>query len=51
MIMLGDRFEATGHYSTSCVGAPDAQAAESGAKLWKRVVVLVKKLKNLTRCK
>jgi NAD(P)H dehydrogenase (quinone) len=46
MIIVGDPLDATGHYSTSCVGAPDARAAENGTKLGKRVAELVKKLKK-----
>ncbi len=44
MIIVGDPMSATGHYGTSCVGAPDAGAAENGAKLGRRVAELVKKL-------
>jgi NAD(P)H dehydrogenase (quinone) len=46
MIIVGDPLDATGHYGTSCVGAPDAKAAENGKKLGKRVAELVKKLKR-----
>ncbi len=46
MIVIGDPLDATGHYGTSCVGAPDAAASENGTKLGKRVAELVKKLKN-----
>jgi NAD(P)H dehydrogenase (quinone) len=46
MIIVGDPLEATGHYGTSCVGAPDAKASENGRKLGKRVADLVKKLKK-----
>jgi NAD(P)H dehydrogenase (quinone) len=45
MIIVGDPLDATGHYGTSCVGAPDATATENGAKLGKRVATLVKSLK------
>jgi NAD(P)H dehydrogenase (quinone) len=46
MIIVGDPLDATGHYGTSCVGAPDAKAAENGKKLGRRVAELVKKLKR-----
>jgi NAD(P)H dehydrogenase (quinone) len=46
MIIVGDPLDATGHYGVSCLGAPDAAAAENGRKLGKRVATLVKKLKS-----
>ena len=46
MIIVGDPLDATGHYGTACVGAPDAKAAENAAKLGKRVAGLLKKLKG-----
>ncbi len=46
MIIVGDPLDATGHYGTSCVGAPDAKASENAQKLGKRVAELVKKLKK-----
>jgi len=46
MIIVGDPLNATGHYGTSCVGAPDEKAAENGQKLGKRVAELVKRLKQ-----
>jgi NAD(P)H dehydrogenase (quinone) len=46
MIIVGDPLDATGHYGTSCVGAPDARAAENGRKLGKRVAELVNKMKS-----
>ena len=46
MIIAGDPLDATGHYGTSCVGAPDGQTARNAAKLGKRVAQLVKKLKS-----
>jgi NAD(P)H dehydrogenase (quinone) len=46
MIVVGDPLDATGHYGVSCLGAPDAAAAENGRKLGKRVATLVKKLKS-----
>lgn len=42
MIIVGDPLDATGHYGTSCAGAPDGRTAENGAKLGKRVAALVK---------
>jgi len=44
MIIVGDPLSATGHYGTSCVGAPDAATQENGQKLGRRVAELVKKL-------
>lgn len=44
MIIVGDPLDATGHYGTSCVGAPDEKASVNGQKLGKRVAELVKKL-------
>ena len=44
MIIVGDPMSATGHYGTSCVGAPDSSAADNGAKLGRRVAELVKRL-------
>ncbi len=46
MIIVGDPLDATGHYGVSCLGTPDAAAAENGRKLGKRVATLVKKLKS-----
>lgn len=46
MIVCGDPISATGHYGTSCVGAPDEQVRENAMKLGKRVATLVKKLKG-----
>ena len=43
MIIVGDPMSATGHYGTSCVGAPDAKTVENGAKLGQRVAEVVKK--------
>jgi len=44
MVVVGDPMSATGHYGTSCVGAPDEVAQENGAKLGKRVAELAKQL-------
>ena len=44
MIIVGDPLSATGHYGTSCVGAPDAGTLENGRKLGRRVAELVKQL-------
>jgi NAD(P)H dehydrogenase (quinone) len=38
--------DATGHYGTACVGAPDEETAENGRKLGRRVGELVKKLRG-----
>jgi len=46
MIIVGDPLDATGHYGTSCVGAPDKKTVENAAKLGERVALLVKKLKG-----
>ena len=42
MIIVGDPMEATGHYGTACVGAPDDAANENGRKLGRRVAGLVR---------
>ena len=44
MIIVGDPLSATGHYGTSCVGAPDATTLENGQKLGRRVADLAKRL-------
>lgn len=44
MVIVGDPLDATGHYGTSCVGAPDSQTQANAAKLGKRVAELVLKL-------
>ena len=46
MIIVGDPLDATGHYGTSCVGAPDSKTAINAAKLGKRVALLIKKLRS-----
>jgi NAD(P)H dehydrogenase (quinone) len=46
MIIVGDPLDATGHYGTSCVGAPDKKTELNAKKLGKRVAELVKKLKG-----
>ena len=45
MIIVGDPLDASGHYGVACIGAPDKLAAENGAKLGKRVALLVRKLR------
>ncbi len=45
MVIAGDPLDATGHYGTSCVGAPDEKALSNASKLGKRVAMLVKKLR------
>ncbi len=44
MIISGDPLSATGHYGTSCVGAPDDKTIENGKMLGERVARLVLKL-------
>lgn len=46
MIIAGDPMDATGHYGTSCKGAPDELTLANGAKLGKRVAMLAKKLRG-----
>jgi NAD(P)H dehydrogenase (quinone) len=46
MIVVGDPLDATGHYGTSCIGAPDRETSINAAKLGKRVASLVKKFKS-----
>lgn len=42
MIVVGDPLDASGHYGVACTGAPDKRTARDGAKLGKRVALLVK---------
>jgi len=44
MIIVGDPLSATGHYGTACVGEPDDQTKENGAKLGARVAETALKL-------
>ena len=44
MVIVGDPMSATGHFGTSCVGAPDSDSLENGMKLGQRVAELAKKL-------
>ena len=44
MIIMGDPMEATGHYGTACVGAPDDATNENGRKLGRRVAGFVKQI-------
>jgi NAD(P)H dehydrogenase (quinone) len=44
MIIVGDPMEATGHYGTACVGAPDDAVKENGRKLGRRVAGLVQQI-------
>lgn len=46
MIIAGDPMDATGHYGTSCKGAPDELTLANGVKLGKRVAMLAKKLRG-----
>ena len=45
MIVVGDPLSATGHYGTSCAGAPDAKTLANGVKLGRRVAELVLRMK------
>ena len=45
MIIAGDPMSATGHFGTSCMGAPDANDAENGRKLGRRVAEIAGKLR------
>jgi NAD(P)H dehydrogenase (quinone) len=44
MVIVGDPMSATGHYGTSCVGAPDQKTEENGQLIGQRVAELAKKL-------
>jgi len=44
MVIVGDPMSATGHFGTSCVGAPDSTSIENGQKLGRRVAELALKL-------
>jgi NAD(P)H dehydrogenase (quinone) len=44
MVIAGDPLDATGHYGTACVGAPDEKTRANGEKLGKRVAELCRKL-------
>ncbi len=46
MIVVGDPMDATGHYGTACVAAPDDKTASNAAKLGKRVAELAVKLRG-----
>jgi NAD(P)H dehydrogenase (quinone) len=46
MMIVGDPLSATGHYGTSCVGAPDQKTAENGRQLGRRVAEMVKKMNS-----
>lgn len=41
MVVVGDPLSATGHYGTSCVGAPDAGSRKNAGLLGRRVAELV----------
>lgn len=49
MIIVGDPLSASGHFGTSCVGAPDEKTRKNGFKLGQRVADLVKKLEGAYR--
>jgi NAD(P)H dehydrogenase (quinone) len=44
MVVVGDPFDATGHYGVACVGTPDEKTTANGEKLGKRVAELCRKL-------
>jgi len=44
MVIVGDPLSATGHYGTACVGAPDAEAMDNGAKLGQRVAEIARQI-------
>lgn len=46
MIIVGDPLSATGHYGTSCVGAPNEKDSQNAKALGKRVAQLVVQLKK-----
>lgn len=46
MVVVGDPLNATGHYGTACVGAPDETALENAAKLGRRVAEVAQKLRG-----
>lgn len=44
MIIVGDPLDATGHYGTACVGAPDAVTQENARLLGRRVATVAKQM-------
>ncbi len=46
MVIVGDPMEATGHYGTACVGAPDKRSLEHARKLGHRVATVAQKLRG-----
>ena len=46
MVITGDPMDATGHYGTACVGAPDEETAENGRKLGRRGEVMAEILRG-----
>ena len=46
MVIVGDPMDATGHFGTACVGAPDAAASENARKLGRRVAETALKLSD-----
>lgn len=46
MVIAGDPMSATGHFGTSCVGAPDSGTQDNGMKLGQRVAELAKKIQG-----
>ncbi len=46
MILVGDPFEASGHYGVASVGNPDEQARKDGWHLGRRVAEVLKQMKK-----
>lgn len=46
MVIVGDPLEATGHYGTSCVGAPDDKTCDNGRLSGERVARLAARIKT-----
>lgn len=46
MIIVGDPMAATGHYGTSCMGAPGKDDMENGRLLGRRVAEIAKRLRG-----
>jgi len=45
-VVVGDPLSATGHYGTSCVGAPDTGSRKNAGLLGRRVAELVIRLRG-----
>ncbi|MBD3284726.1 flavodoxin family protein [candidate division WOR-3 bacterium] len=46
MIIVGDPMDATGHYGTSCAGAPDEKTLENARRHGKHVAEITRKLRG-----